>query len=156
MRTLKLLTFGMFVAWAAGGAPAPTPLVQDFGWLAGHWCSDDQGELVEEHWLGPRGALMLGVSRTVKSGKTTSFEFLRIEYRAGTAHYVAQPGGTPPTAFRLTVSGADWARFENPRHDFPKRVEYRRSARGLHAEIAGPGKDGRDLEIRFDYVPCAP
>ena len=60
----------------------------------------------------------------------------------------------PPISFRLTASGDNWARFENPQHDFPKRVEYRRTANGLHAEIAGPGEAGKELVIPFDYRPC--
>ena len=55
----------------------------------------------------------------------------------------------------MTASGDDWARFENPAHDFPKRVEYRRTPDGLHAEIAGPGKGGKELVIPFDYYPAA-
>jgi hypothetical protein len=70
-------------------------------------------------------------------------------------NYVAQPQGGAPTAFALRASGADWARFENPQHDFPKRVEYRRTATGLHAEIAGPGRDGKEVVIPFDYRACA-
>ena len=34
---------------------------------------------------------MLGVGRTVKGGKTMSFEFLRIETREGVTSFVAQP-----------------------------------------------------------------
>jgi hypothetical protein len=96
---------------------------------------------------------MLGLSRTIRSGKTTSFEFLRIATGATTS-YIAQPRGRPPTTFRLTASGADWARFENPAHDFPQRIEYRRTPDGLHAETAGPDKDGKETVIPFDYVAC--
>jgi hypothetical protein len=154
MRPLKLLTLGMLTACVVSAPAAPIPSAGDFGWLGGHWCSELRGELVEEQWLRPRGDLMLGLSRTTKAGKTTGFEFLRIEIRNGSPHYVAQPGGVPPTAFWLTASGADWARFENPAHDFPQRVEYRRTATGLHAEIAGPGEGGKETVIPFDYEPC--
>jgi hypothetical protein len=154
MRTLKLSTLGMLAACTAGAPAAPIPAAGDFGWLSGHWCSEVRGELIEEQWLKPRGDLMLGLSRTTKAGKTTGFEFLRIESRDGAPHFVAQPGGVPPTSFRLTGSGADWARFEDPKHDFPQRVEYRRTATGLHAEIAGPGRGGKETVIPFDYEPC--
>ena len=93
MHTLKMLTFATLAAWTASAASAPTPAMQDFGWFTGHWCTTDNGDLVEEHWMKPAGDLMLGLSRTVKSGKTKSFEFLRIEFGAGAVRYVAQPGG---------------------------------------------------------------
>ena len=150
-----ILLWGVFAACTANTPPAGPAVVHDFGWLSGHWCLEQGGELVEEAWLMPRGGLMLGIGRTLKAGKA-SFEFLRIELRAGVPNYVAQPGGAPPTAFRLTASGKGWARFENPEHDFPKRVEYRRTAQGLHAEIAGPGQGGRETVIPFDYLTCGP
>jgi hypothetical protein len=125
-----------------------------FDWLAGHWCMERDGKRVEEHGLPARGGMLLSVGRTVSDGKVVAFEFLRLERRDGVVTFVAQPDGAPPTAFELTASGADWARFENPRHDFPRRVEYRRAGAGLHAEIAGPGDGGRDQVIGFDYLSC--
>ena len=79
---------------------------------------------------------------------------MRIETRDGATHYIAIHDGQPPTPFKLTASGADWARFENPQHDFPKRVEYRRVSSGLHAEIAGPDKNGKEAVIPFDFRRC--
>jgi hypothetical protein len=125
-----------------------------FEWLSGHWCSERGGELLEELWLPPNGDLALGVGRTIRNGRTTSHEFLRIHTRDGATSLTALPDGQPPTAFGLTASGVDWARFENPEHDFPKRIEYRRVTSGLHAEIAGPGKDGKETVIPFEFHRC--
>jgi hypothetical protein len=159
MHTLKPITLGLLVAcvaacWQPAGAKDPVAL-SAFDWLAGHWCMAHGDELVEEYWLPPRGGMMLGLGRTLASGEARAFEFLRIELRDGWPTFVAQPNGVPPTPFRLTASGPGWARFENPEHDFPKRVEYRRTGQGLHAQIAGPGTDGRERVIPFDYRPCA-
>jgi hypothetical protein len=155
MRTFELLTaLGLLAACNAGARGAGPAATATFGWIAGDWCLESPGELIEEHWLPAQGDLMLGLGRTVKGGSTASFEFLRIESKDGVANYLAQPQGAPPTAFKLTASGPNWARFENPQHDFPKRVEYRRTASGLHAEIAGPGEGGKDFVIPFDYEPC--
>ena len=143
------------LALLAGASDAGTPAAPRFDWLAGHWCSRGGGELIEEFWLPPEGDVALGVSRTIQDGRTTSFEFMRIQSEQGVVQYVALLAGQPPTAFRLTASGADWARFENPQHDFPTRIEYRRTAAGLHAEIAGPGTDGKERVIPFEYRLCA-
>lgn len=149
-QTFLFLALSMALAADAGTASAAS-----VAWLSGHWCARSGDQLIEEYWLPAQGDLSLGLSRTVVGGTTRSFEFLRIE-RSGTAtNYVAQPQGGPPTAFALSASGADWARFENPQHDFPRRVEYRRTATGLHAEIAGPGRDGKETVIRFEYRACA-
>ena len=108
------------------------------GWLAGHWIVDDE-RYVEEVWLAPRDGLMLGMSRTTGGSKTPFFEFVRIEKRGDGIYYVAQPAGrSPPTEFRLVSSSATELVFENPRHDFPQRVRYRREgADAIVASIEG-------------------
>lgn len=144
------LVAALYSATTSATPPANAP----FEWMSGHWCAVSEDEFIEEYWLPSGGDLALGLSRTVQAGRTTSFEFLRIRRDGDAISYVAQPQGEPPTAFRLSASGTDWARFENPEHDFPTRVEYRRTATGLHAEISGPdGAGGRDV-VSFDYLPC--
>lgn len=123
-------------------------------WLSGRWCADHGEETVEELWLPPRANMLLGLSRTYTDAVNVSFEYLRIVESDGVLEYLAQPGGRPPTAFRLAVSGDGWLRFENPEHDFPQRIEYRRLGERLEAEIAGPGGNGEELVITFDYMRC--
>jgi hypothetical protein len=148
-RPLALLALMVPSAFAAD-APALT----GFGWISGHWCGGSGDERIEEYWMSSDGDVLLGLGRSLKGLQTASFEYMRIVMEDGVPVFVAQPGGRPPTAFRRTAGGADWARFENPAHDFPTRVEYRRRGEALHAEIAGPGKDGKEVVIPFDYAGC--
>src|SRR4051812_20714346 len=141
----------MLLAAMSTGAESPA---RSFDWLSGHWCMQAGGELTEEFWLPDEGDVALGISRTVNSGRTKSVEFMRIEIRDGVTQFVALLEGQPPTSFRLTGSGRHWVRFENPAHDFPRRVEYRLSDAGLHAEVAGPGQDGKERVIPYDYRRC--
>lgn len=144
----------LVVAGTAGRAradPASAPL----HWLSGHWCNASASGMSEEYWLPSQPDLMLGVSRTVRKGKSVAFEFLRISEHEGIPTYFAQPGGRTATAFKQTASGDNWVRFENPAHDFPTRIEYRRDGDTLNAQIAGPGKDGKEKVIPFVYVRCA-
>ena len=105
-------------------------------WMAGHWRQETKRGMTEEIWLPPRGGLMVGVNRTVRGDKA-AFEYLRIqEDREGVVYY-ASPGGKPPTPFRLTEVDESHAVFENPEHDFPKRIEYRLDGERLVASIAG-------------------
>ena len=55
------------------------------------------------------------MSRTVAGGRTTSFEFMRIEARADGIYYVAQPGGRPPVDFKLASESAVGAGVRQPR-----------------------------------------
>jgi hypothetical protein len=140
----------------------PTPIARANGaaqtdgidWIQGDWCGGADNERIEEHWLSTHGGLRLGLGRTLEGPRTSNFEFLRIDVVDGVATYIAQPQGAPPTAFRRTAGGPNWVRFENPQHDFPKRVEYRRTGNALHAEIAGPGEDGKEIVIPSAYTAC--
>ena len=131
-----------------------SPVDADLAWLAGSWCGGEDGERIEETWLAPVQGESMGMSRTVKHGRATAFEFVRIAKVDGVLSYLAQPGGGAATVFRSSEAGADWIRFKNPSHDFPKKIAYRRDGAGLVAEIAGSGRDGKELLITYRYQPC--
>ena len=137
------------------GAMAQTPNSLP-AWMAGRWCTTSPNDRSEEVWLAPAGGLMVGMSRTVSVARSrTQFEFLRIEMRDGVPSYLAQPQGRPAVEFRQVQGSEGSVRFENLTHDFPKRIEYRKNGDALHAEISGPGKDGRELAIVYTYASCA-
>jgi hypothetical protein len=117
-----------------------TPTLADISWISGDWQTEPGGRRqIEEHWTPLAGASMLGMSRTVAGDKTVEFEYLRIEQRAGGIYYVAHPKARcPGTDFKLTRASANEAVFENPQHDFPKRIIYRKTADdALTASIDG-------------------
>jgi hypothetical protein len=112
-------------AWmAAASAPAPAARIADLAWLSGSWAGEDGDLEMEEHWTAPKGGSMLGLHRDVAGGRTVLFEFLRIEEGPDGIVYLASPRGRPPTPFRLTEAGPRSAVFENPEHDFPRRIRY--------------------------------
>jgi hypothetical protein len=142
-----VLAAGASSAQGTGDGPGLT-------WLEGRWCGGDASMRTEETWLPDHGDMHFGLSRTVKDGRVVAFEFLRIAMADGAATYLAQPGGSPPTAFARTDGGEQWVRFENPQHDFPRRIEYRRTGDSMTAEIAGPGRDGQEQAIAFEFRRC--
>lgn len=153
--SIGLMVAATLVASLTGSAKAEV-VNPSLDWMAGHWCVDLGGDTVEELWLPPHGGVMVGLGRTRSPERTTGFEYFRIADQNGSQSYIVQPGGRPPTSFRRTAGGAHWIRFENPDHDFPQRIEYRREGDVLHAEVAGPGENGEETVISFDYNPCNP
>jgi hypothetical protein len=138
--------------------PLPAPAkaaIGDLAWLAGAWVGTrSSGSSIEERWSPPLGGAMLAVSRTVNtSGKMSAFEYLRIVERDGGLVYVAQPGGRPPTEFVLTElvneMGRKRAVFDNPRHDYPKRIAYEFSAEGRLSATIGQLKGGTPNRFEF-------
>lgn len=133
--------------------PAPAKAaIGDLSWLAGAWVGTrSSGSSVEERWSPPLGGAMLAVSRTVnKSGKMVAFEYLRIVERDGGLVYIAQPGGAKPTEFVLTELDAKRAVFDNPRHDYPKRIIYELSAEGGLVATIGFTKGGTPRRFEFN------
>ncbi len=120
-----------------GAAQLKQPAMEDLRWITGGWGAVVKGRNVEEYWTEPASNAMLGMGRTLANGRMVAFEFLRIETRPAGIFYVAQPMGQPPTDFRLTSWDGHTAIFENPEHDFPKRLLYTR-------------KDDGSIDIRVD------
>ena len=121
------------------------PTLADLSWMSGDWqTAPGARRQIEEHWTAAAGGSMMGLSRTVAADKTVEFEYLRIEQRDDGIYYVAHTKARcPGTDFKLTRASASEAVFENPQHDFPKRIIYRKTDDGLMASIdAGEGSKG--------------
>jgi hypothetical protein len=128
-------------------------LITDMGWLAGAWAGTRGAggtTSIEERWSPPLGGSMLGVSRRVSRGKMTAFEFLRIVERDSGLLYIAQPGGVLPTEFVLTELNSSRAVFENPRHDYPKRIVYELSPEGSLRATIGFSRGGTPQRLDFN------
>lgn len=107
--------------------------------------------------MAPRGGVMIGMSRTVREGKLIEHEFIRLIEREGRLVYRAMPSRQAPTEFTSTVASDTLMIFENPAHDFPQRMIYRRQGSdSLTARIEGPGTGGtRGVDFRFARDACA-
>src|SRR5687768_12520025 len=93
-------------------------------WLAGSWAADSAGTRIEEHWMTPRGGMMVGMHRDVIRGRAVSFEFFRIVEDTSGIAYLTSPGGRPAIRFPLKELAERRIVFENPTHDFPQRILY--------------------------------
>ena len=145
---MRVLAIGLFLL-TAYCSPLTAQSLSDLAWLTGSR-SIKESVLIEERWMEPASNLMLGVSRTVRGDKVVEFEYLRIESRADGLYYVAQPGGRPPTSFKLTKWDGTEAIFENPQHDFPKRIIYRKAPENVVVVRidGGAGTRGEDFTFR--------
>jgi len=100
---------------------------------------------------------MLGMSRTVRQGKTAEYEFMQLrQLPNGVLAFVPQPSGRPPTTFQLVSMNEFEAVFENLAHDFPQRVTYSRPEESrLLARIEGTRNGAsRRIEFNFSRVSC--
>lgn len=100
---------------------------------------------------------MYGQNRATQRGQMVFFELLTIELRGDQLVYIAQPRGGKPTEFAMTThafeSGGTSVTFENPKHDFPKRIRYSRNAKGeLSARVDGGTDEGKHLDFLWQPV----
>ena len=123
--------------------------VQDAGWLAGCWEMSRGTTTIHEQWMSPKGGLMMGMSRTVVGDSAREYEQLRIERRATGIAYVAFPSGQSEAAFLATeFTDSMWV-FNNPTHDFPQQISYRRVSKdSVIARIEGVNR-GQPRAINF-------
>lgn len=111
--------------------------LESLAWMAGHWGAKEESGTSEEGWFSPRGTALVGVHRDVAPDGSTFFEYLRIEVRPEGLFYVASPMGQGATSFRMVASSERRAVFEDPDHDFPKRITYWREGDALFATAEG-------------------
>jgi hypothetical protein len=112
--------------------------IDDLAWMAGYWVGEMGGARIEECWLEPCGDMLLGIHRKVQGSGPAFFEYLRIERTPQGIVYFAGPSGREPTGFALAESSGRRVVFENPAHDFPRRIIYwLDDSAALHARIEG-------------------
>lgn len=101
---------------------------------------------------------MVGGARTVVGGVARSFEHLRIRADGTRLVYVAIPSGQRETAFPSTHLSDTLVVFENPEHDFPQRIAYRRAgADSVVARVEGPAPGGgtRGFNVPMARTGCS-
>ena len=143
----------LFLAALAFQAQAAESDLARLAWLGGCWKAENGEPGSVEQWLPPAGGTMLGMSRTVKQGRTVAHEFMRIaEQPGGGLAFHAQPSGKPPDVFPARQVTATEVVFENPQHDFPQRIAYARDGdTRLNARIEGL-RNGVPRTIPFPMV----
>jgi hypothetical protein len=150
MRTLSLASLVLLALSVPAGAAGPA--ASTLTWLAGDWQESSASQVVEEHWSRPSANGLIGMSRTVRDGRTVSFEFMRIEQRDSGMFYAAQPNGRPATDFKLATSTDSELVFQGDGRDRVKRVIYRRpGAQGLYAAVEGE-ENGKPFKQEFHYT----
>lgn len=153
---VRIFAAGVLALANAAAAVAQTPgaAVDQLAWLSGCWQRAHPDGRTEEHWMAPLGGTMLGMSRTVRGGSTREYEFLQVREVDGALAYIARPSGQAEATFRVKTIAAGEVVFEDPAHDFPQRIIYRRGSEAtLTARIEGT-MNGQARGVDFPYTRC--
>ena len=125
--------------------------IRSIQWLLGYWVADDGKTITVESWkkVSPLTFEGFGESRSKSSGERQSRESLRLIEMANELFYVAKPEqNNLPVAFKLTRCSNKSAVFENPAHDFPKKLEYQLSIENKMTVTVSDEK-GKSFNITF-------
>ena len=159
---MRVLIVALLVVGAAAGQSVTEGVratAEDFAFMRGCWeiARPEGKSKITEQWMEPSGGTLIGMSRTVRDGKTTGYEFMRIEARPDGVYFISKPSGnSEETSFKLKQFIRGNAVFENPSHDFPQRVIYRSDKSDtLSARIEGTmnGK-ASGLDFAYKRVRC--
>lgn len=114
--------------------------------MAGCWVGPGTFEM----WMKPEGGSVLGAGRTVRDGKVVSTEFFSVgETAEGITLNVQLRLAAKVTPFRAKEVSDSSVTFENPEHDYPQRIIYRKQADGsLLGRIEGT-QNGRSRAIDY-------
>jgi hypothetical protein len=123
--------------------------IDGLGWLSGCWLAQHGDDGSGEMWMAPAGSGVLGMSRTVRGGRTVAHEFMQIVEQGNALVFIAMPSAKPSASFRATRVEPRHVTFENATKDFPQRVIYESPDEStLVGRIEGQ-HEGR--ERRIDY-----
>src|SRR6266436_3816670 len=95
--------------------------LDQLSFMTGCWAFQSGDSETEEYWTKPAGGAMLGLSRTVRAGRSIFTEYTQIREQNGALSMFFQLGlAKSQTEFRLSKLAAGEAVFtsdlENPKH----------------------------------------
>ena len=149
-----LTGFFLFLVFASGSAMAQQcGSVDTYAWMLGKWRSNVETTVFTEQWEKAPDGSMKGYaeSRSSETGEVFQTESLTLRASDGAVQYVADVSvNHDEVAFDLVSCDAENVVFENPDHDFPKRIHYQRAPEGMSARITDLEDKGFELNFTRD------
>ncbi|RYD55337.1 MAG: hypothetical protein EOP56_16550 [Sphingobacteriales bacterium] len=129
--------------------------MRDLWWLEGSWIMQYGEAAITEVWTVAADTLMLGSSGVVnKQGDTVMTEQIRLVLENDSLWYmptVSNQNNGQEIKFKALFVSDTMASFENPMHDYPQRIIYRRlSDTTIDARIEGI-ENGKTMSDVFHY-----
>lgn len=125
--------------------------------MLGAWRVETEGTVFSEEWRRADDGSLVGEASSGPAGgnELQQTEAMVIAPVGGVLTYTVEiDHNGRPVSFPLVRCDGVSARFENPDHDFPQRLDYRAVDGGLIARVADLDDNGFDLE--FEAVGTTP
>ena len=149
----KIIIFSLliFASSVSCAHAQPCDSIQSINWILGQWKSDDGKNITLESWteVSQETYEGLGETHSKESKQLKSSESLRLVEMGSEVFYVAKVAHNEhPIAFKLTQCSSLLAVFENPAHDFPKKLEYQLDENQLTVIVSDGKNEG--FKITFE------
>jgi len=132
--------------------PSACATLEGLAWMLGDWRVETEGTVFTERWHRGEDGLYHGEADSRRAGETEVLqrEVMTLGPRGGQLVYTVDVDADGRTVdFTLVSCDVVSARFENPEHDFPQRLEYRRHEDGrLGADVTD--LDGQGFDLLFE------
>jgi Domain of unknown function (DUF6265)/Domain of unknown function (DUF4440) len=156
--TLRKCLFAAAACAPALAHAAPCGSLAELRWLIGGWVAASGASEFRESWTEVSDVTFegAGVELATPEGKIRSSEALRLVQMAEGVFYVAKVAHNAlPVAFRLSDCREGRYVFENPSHDFPRRIEYLKTGEGGLTVRVGTESD-RGFTLEFSRAKETP
>jgi Domain of unknown function (DUF6265) len=126
-----------------------------FKWVVGNWKINTGNGMIAESWQLVNDSTLEGKSYFIKiNNDSIPQESLQLAFREGSWYYISTVNGqnnNQPVSFKVIfLKGTEFI-SENPAHDFPQRIAYRRIGKQVFASIEG-SRNGKYAKINFDFT----
>jgi fructose-specific component phosphotransferase system IIB-like protein len=151
MKFILLLLFTIFILTSVTKAQH----IDALKWLVGNWKIQAGNNVIVEQWQVLNDSTLSGKSVFIKNGTDTiPQETIELAYRNGDWYYMPtvndQNAGKAVTFKVILLKGTEFI-AENPTHDFPQRIAYRKIKNLLFASIEGR-KNGKYNKQNYDFT----
>jgi len=148
---MKYIVF-LLISFCGYSAIAQSVTENDFSkllWLEGQWkrTNAKPGRTATESWKKAGTNELVGIGISLKGRDTVFAEKLKILVKDNSIYYVADvTENKAPVYFKFTELTNDGFVCENPDHDFPKKISYKREGKTVKATTSG---DGKSIDFLF-------
>ena len=151
MKAKKLITLLTILSFASTtyGQGTNEQQFKKLTWLVGKWnrTNAKAGESGYETWEKVNALKLTGKGVTLKEAQVVFLEHLELSIRGSDIVYAVRlKEEKTPIFFKLTEINKDGFTCENPQHDFPKKIVYKREGENVKAIISG---NGESIDFNF-------
>lgn len=123
--------------------------LEKLDWMLGRWTAESGSGKLTEEWLQVSDMTIEGAGfATPTDGQIKMTETMRIAFMRENAFYIVDVGhNARPVVYEATTCTEAEVRFENPQHDFPNILHYKRSNDGYTVNVFG--SEGKGFTLTF-------